>query len=265
MLWRKFVPYICIMIIILLICGILLIHMSNKPFRWSQNLCEVIRLGDTDKALLLIDEGIRKGYDLNTLSERPSFLWSLLESTPQTPLQAACKHGNYAVAEKLLENGAEPIPVNGGLSTEPLLCVLRRQYLSNDKAIIQLLLDHGAVLSRNSGIDNTLTSAAQRAPRNFDATPDSNTGVYPYDETVAKGITEVFLLLAEEYDDDAVNEAGRTPLHCAVMMKNWYLVRVLVAEFSYSLDAKDMNGNTAYDLAVENEAANDILDLLNET
>jgi len=262
---KKTVLYICIVIAALLVFALLLTYMRNKPYQWSRNICDAIRVGDTDKALQLIDNGIRKGYDLNTLSECPSFLWILLEATPQTPLQAACKYGNYTVAEKLLENGAEPTSVNGGLNSDPLLCILRRQYLPNDKVLIQLLLNYGADANRNSGMDNIWTNAAQRAPRKFNAATDPNTGIYPYDETVAKGITEVFLLLSEGYVDDAVNEAGRTPLHCAIMMKNWYLTRVLVAEFSCSLDAKDLNGNTAYDLAVENEAPHDILGLLKKT
>ena len=260
---KKNVRCICIVIAAFFAFIILLTYMSNKSFRWSRNVCDAIRLGDTDKALLLIDKGICKGYNLNTLSEHPSFLWTLLESTPQTPLQAACKKGNYAVAEKLLENGAEPVSADGGIDTEPLLCVLERSYLPNDKEIVQLLIDYGADLSCDNGSrNNLLTNAAFRAPRDFDAEKDAKTGTHPYDETVARGITEVFLLLADGNDGDTANEAGRTPLHCAAMMENWYLVRVLVAEFSYSLDAKDMNGNTAYDLAVENKAPHDILNIL---
>ena len=259
---RKKALYICIVIAVLLLLAFLLIYMHNRPYRWSRNVCDAIRVGDTDKALLLIDNGIRKGYDLNTLSERPSFLWRLLEATPQTPLQVACKYGNYSVAAKLLENGAEPTSVKGGINSDPLLCVLRRHYLPNDKELVQLLLNYGSDVSHDNGMDNIWTNAAQRAPRNFNAAVDPNTGAYPYDETVARGITEVFVVLSEGYVDDAVNEAYRTPLHCAIMMQNWYLTRVLVKEFGCSLNAKDVNGNTAYDLALENGAPLDILDLL---
>lgn len=252
--------YIWLVIVALLA---LLICTYNSPFRWSRSVCEAIRVENTEKALRLIDKGIRKHYNLNTLSERPSFFWSLLEATPQTPLQAACKKGNYAVAEKLLRNGAKPVSVEGGIDTEPLLCILQRSYLPNDKALVQLLIDYGATLMCNNGSRyNLLTNAAFRSPRNFAAEKDANTGMYPYDETVAREITEVFLLLADEQDVNTTNDAGRTSLHCAAMMENWCLVRTLVTEFGCSLEIEDINGKTAYDIAAENEAPSDILDLL---
>lgn len=259
---KKVFPYILWVVIALLIFVFITTYVKSSQFRWSQKVCNAIRLGETETALQLIDKGIQKGYNLNTLSDQPSFFWTLIETTPLTPLQAACKYGNYVVAEKLVESGAVPKAIDGGLSTEPILCILRRAYSPDDKALIQLLLDNGAVLSCNDGLENVLTNAAQRAPQDFNAKVDSVTGLYPYDEAVAKGITEVFLLLAEYCDGKTTNEAGRTPLHCAVLMGNWHLVRVLVSEFDYSLNAEDMSGNTAYDLAIENEAPNNILSLL---
>lgn len=109
---KKISLFICVVIALLLVVGCLLLYVNNAPFRWSRNLCDAIRLGETDKALQLIDTGIEKGYSLDTLSEHPSFIWSLLEATPLTPLQAACKNGNYSVAEKLLKEGTGVRPVD---------------------------------------------------------------------------------------------------------------------------------------------------------
>lgn len=138
---------------------------------------------------------------------------------------------------------------------------MQRGYAPNDKALIQLLLDNDAVLCCDSGSNNTLFNAAFRAPRNFNAAPDPDTG-YPYDETVAEEITDVFLLLAEHCNSNGVGDAGRTPLHCAALMENWHLVRMLVAELDYAPDAKDINGKTAYDFAKESNAPEDVLELL---
>ena len=106
-----------------------------------------------------------------------------------------------------------------------------------------------------------MVNAAFRAPRDFNAAADPNSG-YPYDEAVAEGITEVFLLLAEHCNSNVVDGAGRTPLHCAALMENWHLVRVLASEFDYAPDAKDINGKTAYDFAKESNAPKDVLELL---
>lgn len=237
------------------------VYACTEPYRWSGALCEAIRQGDTNAALQLIEDGTDKGYSMDTLSTYPSPMWAALESTPTTPLQAACIHSNYTVAQQLLAMGATVHPAEGGLSTEPILCVIRRAYSPEDLALIRLLVQHGAALEDDaSGV--LITDAAFRAPLNFHTEPDSVTGEYPYDETVAKGITDVFLLLAEHRDCYVVNGAGRNALHCAAAMGNWYLVTVLTTQFDFPLEAEDINGKKAYDLAQEQGASEELLTLL---
>lgn len=236
-------------------------YIQTAPYRWSGELCEAIRRGNTKDALQLIEEGTDKGYSMDTLSGYPSHIWTALESTPTTPLQSACIYGNYAVAQQLLVSGATVHPAEGGNPTEPVLCVIRRAYSSDDLALIRLLIQHGAVLEDDtSGV--LITDAAFRAPLDFRAKPDSVTGKYPYNETVAKGIADVFLLLAEHRDCYAVNGANRNALHCAAAMGNWYLVEILILQFEFPLDAEDADGKTAYDLAQACGASENLLTLL---
>lgn len=248
---------------ILLLCILLALTYTaaTSAYRWSGKLCEAIRKGDTSAALELIEEGARKGYSMDTLSKYPSPLWSALESTPQTPLQVSCVYGNYSVAERLLKSGAAVYPAEGGIPTSPVLCVIRRHYLPDDRALIQLLIEHGASLD-DDAYGPLITDAAFRSPRDFSAEPDPVTGSYPYSEIAAKGIADVFLLVSECRDCYAVNGANRNALHCAAVMGNWPLVEILATQFHFPLDAEDINGKTAYELASESGASKDILDLL---
>ena len=259
---KKRMMYFFAVLAVLFTLTVVVAYINDAPFRWSRNLCEAIRVDDTDTALQLIDDGKIKGYSMDTLSERPSFIWTLLESSPKTPLQAACQSGNSLVVQRLLEEGASVQPVQGGLSTDPVLCVLHRPYAPEDLQIIQLLLDYGTESYGDFVGCSFVPAAAFRAPRNFSASPDPNTGKYPYDEAAAKGITDVVMLLSQHCDIYAVDGADRNALHCAVLMHNWHLVELLTTDFHFSLTASDVNGKTAYDLAQGSDAPQDILDLL---
>lgn len=256
--------YYQIIAVILVIClfGLALFaYLSLSPYRWSAQLYEAIRQENTETALALIEEGQKKGYSPDTLNTYPSFLMSMLEATPQTPLQAACRYGNLDVVLALLEAGASVRPAEGGIRTEPVFCVIRRHWSSSDAEIIRLLIAHGATLE-DDDFGPLITDAAFRAPLDFCAEPNSVTGQYPYSEAAACGITETFLLLAEYKDCYVENGAQRNALHCAAIMANWPLVKVLATEFNYPLDAKDIDGKTAYDLADEAGATEIVLDLL---
>ena len=244
----------------ILVCLILVlvacIFLFNTPYRWSRNLQKAIQSADNQKAMALIDEGIERGYSLDTLSERASSLWTFLEHVPETPLQVACKEGNYAVAERLLQEGASVRSMEGGAGREPIFCVLLRSYNASDAQLIQLLIDHGAVLDYSDYY--LMLEAASRSTYSQSTESDA----FLYDEEVAKGITEVFLILAQYSDCYVTDSANRNALHYAAIYENWILIEVLTSSFDYSLDAEDCWGNTAYDLAAENAAPIYILELL---
>lgn len=258
---RSNVQRILFFVIVGLVGIVILSFISLAPYRWSGQLCEAIKENDTETAVTLIAEGKEKGYSMDTLSAHPSPLHIMLETTPETPLQTACSHGNLDVVRTLLDAGASVRPADGGIQTEPVFCVIRKAYSPSDADIIRLLIAHGAVL-KDDAYGSLITDAAFRAPLNFRAEPDSVTGEYPYDEMAAQGITEVFLILAEYRDCYTVNGADRNALHCAVLMGNWSLTETLAREFDFPLDAKDIDGKTAYDLAKEQGASERLLELL---
>ena len=259
---KKQILYICVAVVVLLGVIFMLNYIKNAPFRWSRSVCEAIRLEDTETALQLIDEGARKGYSMDTLSEPPALLWSFLEQSPQTPLQVACIYGSYPVAEQLFANGASAKAQKDGSTREPVFCVLCRAYSLDDAALIQLLIDHGAVFNDEQFGDAMMAQAAFRSPYIPGTGEDNSSGSRVYSAETAEGIADVFLLLSEYGNCYATNEAGQNPLHCAVMMENWHLVSVLIEKFDYALDTQDIHGQTAYDLAVESGAEEEILSKL---
>ena len=242
--------YLCVMMFI-----------SSAPYRWSGKLCEAIRCGDTESALGYIAEGKDKGYSMDTLSAYPSPLWGLAETAPRTPLQAACEYCNLTVAQQLLDAGASVYPSKGGINTGLIHSIIRNHYSPDEGKLLELLIQHGAPLEDDS-YGPLITEAACRPPLNFDAELEPTTGAYPYDENIATGITESFLLLAKHKDCYTVNGANRNALQCAALYSNWPLVEALATQFDFPLGAKDMNEKTAYDLAKEEGAPPNILDLL---
>lgn len=259
---RKKTLYICVAVVVLLGVIFMLNYIKNAPFRWSRSVCEAIRQENTETALQLIEEGVRKGYSMDTLSESPSRIWTFLEQTPQTPLQAACMYGNYPVAQQLFANGASAKAQKDGSTRESVFCVLCRAYKPTDAALIQLLIDHGAVFNDRQFGDAMMVQAAFRSPYIPGTDADSSPESQIYSAETAEGIADVFLLLSEYGNCYATNGAGQNPLHCAVMMENWHLVSILIEKFDYALDAQDIHGKTAYDLAVESGAEEEILSRL---
>ena len=261
-MYKRRVFWILLLCILIILTSILVVTYSRtSAYRWSSKLCKAIQQGDTNTALELVEVGISKGYSMDTLNKYPSYIWSALESTPRTPLQVSCECGNYLVAAQLLDAGATVYPAKGGIPTSPVFCVIRRHYLPDDQALIQLLIQHGATLEDDE-YGQLIIDAAFRSPRDFSAEPDPVTGKYPYSEIVATGIADVFLLISAYRDCYAVNSANQNALHCAAAMGNWPLVEILTTQFDFPLDAEDIYGNTAYSLALESGASSKMLDLL---
>lgn len=225
---------------------------------WSQDLVDAIMNQDTDLALALIDEGKSKGYDMDAPTFNATVITSMCEMSPDIPLTVACQEKNLTVVERLLDEGASVNPEDKH-SWNYIYCVMMRGYSPRELAIISLLIERGAdVEFRNESLNERLVIKAVDRPLH---------GTYRDEEMdedeVAAGIVEIFRYLAEYTDCYVTDGAGRNALHCAVLWHNWHLAEVLVTEYNFDISAKNLRGETAYDIALQEEAPENILALLN--
>lgn len=247
--------YISFIAVFVLITTWIVFTICNSPYVWSMRLQDAIAKHDTQRALVLIDEGIAKGYDMNTTNIRASFLTSMLEMSVYTPLDVACRARNPIVVERLLQEGANPNV--GGMSRAPVLYVLTGGYCSDIIPVMELLLAYGADFTSDDPNDLPIVWAVGglKAPRDKRATELSN-------EEILRGFTDVVLFLSQYNDVNTVTNGGFTLLHKAALCSNWMLREELAKNFNIPLSARDYQGHTAYDYAVKYGAPADILDRL---
>lgn len=226
--------------------------------RWSSSLVEAIKDGETEEALALIDEGVEKGYEMDTPTFNTTVFTTLSEMSPDKPLRIACHEGNLSVVESLLKNGAKATPESDS-EWGYIYCVVVRAYSETDIPVIRLLIEHGASADYSSISGYPILEAAQR-PHSFAYNDESMSR-----EQIARGVTEVFRYLAESTDCRVTDSAERNALHYAVIHQQWHLAEVLVNEYGFDVSARDKWGNTAYDLALERGGPDHILELLRGT
>ncbi|MBR3764089.1 MAG: ankyrin repeat domain-containing protein [Clostridia bacterium] len=230
---------------------------------WSRRLCAAIDAGDTERAIALMDEGMARGYSMDTLDHPHSFLNVICEIDRTTPLANAIRAGDVDSVRALLERGACPNEFGStgaggkGNGEAPLSCVLSNPlYARTDMEMLRLLLAYGADFSAGSVGTLCAMMAAHRRVDDSRQPEGENTP-----ENVAAGVTEVFRFVAEHVD---VHEkwSGWTVLHMAAIRGNWLLCRVLVEEYGLDISARVYDGRSAYDMALERNAPEDVLELL---
>lgn len=226
---------------------------------WSRRLCRAIREGDANDALDLMDEGAERGYSMDALTHPRTLVSMLLETTIATPLETAICAGDVALARALLERGACPdnsatATIGGtGNNGAPVWYVLGPQYAPTDLPMLQLLAEYGATFAEDVPGDPLIHRAARRSAATCDLPEGGSTP-----ENAARGVTEVFRFLAQ-YKDVHVTVDGQSVLHIAAGCGNWPLCRALVEEYGLDTSLRMADGRTAYDLALENGAPQELL------
>ena len=230
----------------------LLAGAGDSAHAWSRRLCSAIDEGDTQAALTLIDEGVQRGFPMDTTEYPPSKMWTLLEQAVQTPLEKAVEARNLEVVRALLERGASARGVESGMP--PLWYVLNHPWFApTDIPIMELLLAYGADFG---DLGSPACMAARRSAAHSQLTGEEDTP-----ENAAAGVTEVFRFVAR-YVNVHERIGTMTVLHTAAQAGNWLLCRVLVEEYGVDVSVRMHNGNTAYDIAYEKGAPEETLALI---
>lgn len=254
--------------IVMIICAaVLLLAGSHSVLggaenAWSRRLCRAIREGDTPAAIAIMDEGVARGFSMDALTLPRSFVNVLCEQTIDTPLVTAIRAKDVELARALLMRGACPnnsgtASVGGtGNTGAPVGYVLGAWYSPTDIPMLELLLEYGATFEEDALSDPLIHRAARRSAVNCDLPAGENTP-----ENAARGVTEVFRFIAQ-YCDVHETVGGQSVLHIAATYRNWLLCRVLVEEYGVDTSLRMIDGRTAYDIALENAAPKELLDLL---
>lgn len=252
MKWVKYALPGAVIVAAALLTWLLLVGAGDSAHAWSRSLCSAIDEGDTQAALTLIDKGVQRGFPMDTTEYPPSKMWTLLEQAVQTPLEKAVETRNLEVVQALLERGASARGVESGMP--PLWYVLNHPwYAPTDIPIMELLLAYGADFG---DLDSPACMAARRSAVHSHLTGEEDTP-----ENAAAGVTEVFRFVAQ-YVNVHERIGTMTVLHTAAQQGNWLLCRALVEEYGLDVSTRMHNGNTAYDIAYEKGAPEEILALL---
>lgn len=231
----------------------------NSAYYWSGALVSAIRAGNTETALELIDQGAGKGFSMDTYEYPETVITKFCEMDPRTPLRVACSMRNYEVAERLLQEGASATGYKGSerLGRSPVFEVILGAYSPADLPLLQLLHAYGASFDADEYDGAPIVSAVKRSSLYVhDSFPSMSS------EEITQGIAEIFVYLSQYTDCNVVDGGRRSALHNAAWYNNWYLCAILIQDYGFSIDLKDSFNKTPYDYAVESEAPDYILALL---
>lgn len=252
----------------LIICVVLLVLLGGCSMlggaenAWSRRLCRAIREGDAPAAIAIMDEGVARGFSMDALTLPRTFVNVLCEQTIETPLETAIRAKNVELARALLMRGACPnnsgtASVGGtGNNGAPVWFVLGAWYAPTDIPMLELLMEYGATFEGDALSEPLIHRAARRSAQSCELPEGENTP-----ENAARGVTEVFRFIAQ-YKDVHQIAGGQSVLHVAATYRNWLLCRTLVEEYGIDTSLRTTDGRTAYDIAHENGAPEEILALL---
>ncbi|KAL7061487.1 hypothetical protein AAHC03_01866 [Spirometra sp. Aus1] len=130
--------------------------------------------------------------------------FEFFDNEHRTPLHIAAAHGHFEACEYMLKNGANP-NLHDRLSYTPLVYAVRSK--PSTLALIQLFLNHGAILS----------PLAKRTARCANAA------------AMQGDIRQLRLLKLTGLSLEELDDEGRSPLHVAVAYRQVDTVRYLVA------------------------------------
>lgn len=229
----------CTFVITLVLVIVICLGCTSNKYRNAEVLVKAIENEDVSEVKNLLEKGI----DPNVATNSDSWIWTFMEVSARRPISVACRAGNLEIVKLLIEYGATTETVDGehGPLKEALF-----YYHSNDVEIVELVLEYG-------NTDELVFEAAKMVPRVFDKTKQNGTVfVDGYDETSAKGITEIVKILLGDKDVNSSYSFGKTLLMVAVENENIYLVNYLLS-VGADVSIFDDKGKTALDYAIETD------------
>lgn len=262
---------ICITFSTILMCVVVALALTTTyvyPYYQSNSLCNVIRSGNTDKAVQKIQT--MKNINCYAAPLYLDRLYQAVESSIDLPLIVACEEGDAVVVKALLEKGADPNQyLDGSWSAFEAAFVRENE---DRLTIAKELLKHGADINAYGSYYPALFYELQRYAYDKDPTEEERQ-VYRdnilfllengADTADDRGITVLHYLsrandvqlVARVLEDaailiDAANSGGNTPLMWAVLGDSEDVARYLI-EAGADQTIKDHEGKTALDYARE--------------
>ena len=237
------------------------IIVANIPHVEAKELVKAIKAENCNEVKALLAEGVNP--NVTTTSDFSEFILNIVEDSGERPITVACDTGNLEIVEMLIAHGATAEPSKKG-GWSPLRETLF-YYQPEDKKIVELLLENGALVNEDSVYEPVVFVAAEMIPKKYDK--EKSSGSYyvgDYDAEIAQGITEIVSLLLDKgnYDVNIKKSNGNTLLICAAKSGNKYLVEYLVSA-GCNVSAADNFDKTAIDYANE-EGFEDIADFLSK-
>lgn len=270
--------------IVLLGCVLVFIagtlHVNIK----TSQLMTAIQQNDIDEASRLAANNKQCVNRLDSLFPRLSVM---LDGSVIYPLQEACQEGCYEIVQVLIENGADVNCVDPTIHSTPLIMTLRSNH-QNRFEIADLLIKNGADMitvtdDRNENVLSAATwlslhpdeSEKEKSEQMFQTVLDAyiQQGVDVknvkcrcgniYLTACSNGNVAVveYLLDHDFYEIDEASQDDKTALMIAVQSERAEVVKYLI-DNGANVQAVDVNGNTAYDYAIEKQNE-EIIDLLN--
>jgi ankyrin repeat protein len=170
----------------------------------------------------------------------------------KTPLQVcAWNRGRYDIARFLIERGADARAVDNEGTTILWLAVEQAGWDGSRLPFIKLLLENGAdpnrAVSRTS--DGVGAAASGSASLPGDGTLEL---IYPLQQAVLSNVPELVevLLVGGADPNMMIADGSCSMLHLAVILDRHRVIKTLISHGA-ALDAKDSQGKTPLELAVE--------------
>ena len=237
-----------IYIITLLLVACIWIIAVNSDWYKTEKLIKAIKSED----IIEIERLLKTGIDPHKTDVQPSWVWTLLESSPNRPLTIACKTGNLEIVKMLIDYGATAEPIDG-TGYSPLNAALF-YYQPDDIELVNVLLDNGADINEVEDVELVFI-AAKMTPKVYDKHKTNGTVFASgYDENTAKGITEIVCILLNNRSVNITTESGETLLMFSAKSGNEYLVKYLL-DNGADVSLVDYKGRTALDYAIQSNNA----------
>jgi len=252
----------------LLVVGIAVLAFSyfNNVY-YSQQLISAIEQDDAKRVRELTDS---KFGNVDSLPVVSKHLALLAERQYPTPLQAACRKGNFEIVKLLIDKGADVNYVVSGMDTRsPLMLAAYYNERDSKLEIIKLLVENDANIDYVTRGQTAMTCLAET---NHPQTIESieyleSKGQNVYGENYSDGtllhyacragnsLVINYLVTERNVDVNAINSDGRTPLICLMFPVAPKSIDDLMLLLEYGADTTivDNDGYTAYDYAIKYE------------
>jgi ankyrin repeat protein len=195
---------------------------------------------------------------MDTPTLKPTWWGKMCEVTSYTPLAVACYEHNPTMVKALLENGSTFEGAKEGANgRSPVFFALSAPYSSELLDVLILLADAGEDFGKDPYDGYPLHWASRCQLPQMSAEPLTK-------QEYHHGIAEIIIFIMQHMPNPYVAHGnGFTALHYAAIRENWYLCELLVSVYKFPLASRtNVDGLTAYDIALQNNAPAEILCLL---